>query len=449
MADDETSAFGDPPMALFGFSKEKQDDGSSELVLAYLEDLQRVRGALTIQNAAGKEGVGLLASVDEEGGVCTAQLHTPLAGTAKGDRVDLVFMAESLRLKASLKVAEVRGSTLTLGLPPSLELCDRRKQPRARLNLKEGTSLTALTGLFEGIGLVGAVENASERGVRVRVDKAMNIQGEKKLPISLALVQPGQEFMLLKLNQLPKAPPTLELAGRVVYAEQATGGLYLGVQLEKPHPALSRFVASRAGAVPKGLPAKARRRARVEEEAPPAEPARDRGLALKVAAPPAPEPPPAPRSAPLPEPTPEPPSAPQEPLVRTINPLLRLKKRSRAAVLLAPPEVASALQEALQEDGYGRVLVAATPEEVHDLLLQPNLGFLFIDVEASNLECLQLISNLHSGLQTLPPVVMAVQDVSKALVIAAHRIGVAQVIVKPYALDEALFAILDGMVEKS
>jgi CheY-like chemotaxis protein len=434
-------------MALFNFSKEKRDSGSLELVLAYLEDLQRTRGSLVIQDANSREVPGSLATIDEENSTCAVQLNGPLPGIAKGHKVDILFMAEGLRIQTSARVSDVRGNSLYLDIPDELKLKERRDSPRAKLHAKEGATMTALTGLFEGIGLVGALENVSEIGARIRVEKAMNIQGEKKLPLGLALVQPGQEFMLVKLNQVPKCPPVMEFTGRVVYVEQSNG-LFLGIKLDKPNAALTRLVSSRTGAIPSSVPPKARRRARPvvdEEEA-------FSGVIAKVQEPPkavepivAPEPPPPPKEV---EPsTPEVIVAAEPSPRQAAQPLLRLKKRSRAAVVLAPTGKAQFLYDALVEDGYGRILIASNTDEVREHLQQPNLGFLFMDVETSILDCLKFISDIRIEFHDLPPMVLASQDVSRALAIAAHRLGVQQLIVKPYVLDDGFFAILDGLLE--
>lgn len=419
-------------MALFGFGKGKREKGSVESTLAYLEDLQRTRTALTVRDGNKKEVSCLVQGLDEGAETVTLQLQGPLVGAGKGDKVDLLFMAESLRIGAPTRIVEIKGTTFVLELPEDLEVQDRRGAPRARLNPKEGASLTALTNLFEGIGVNGSLENISESGARVRIEKAMDIKGEKKLPLGVGLFPKNQALMLIKLNQVPKCPPVMELSGKVVYMEQGNSGLCMGVKWEKAPPALGHFVSSRAPAIPKTVPAKARRRPQAEE------------VGSRPAARPAQE---------SPKPTPEPvlpvaaPAEPEPEPGRVPNPVLRLKKRSRAAVVLVPIPLRPLIQDLLQEDGYGRVLVAGTLDEAEASLMLPNPAFLFLDPEESLEETLAFVARMKRDHPDFPPVVLAAEEVSASVVLAARRSGVAQVVVKPYGLDEPLLAMFEGLLE--
>ena len=156
------------PMALFGFGKDKRLAGTSDLVLAYLEDAQRVRSPFFVQDGRKVDRPAALQALNEEAGTLNLQVSGPFAGE-KGALLSLVFIHENLRLGASSRLVEIRGGTVVLEIPEELELLERRKQPRARLNPKEGATLTGLTSLFEGVGINGVLENLSESGCRVRV----------------------------------------------------------------------------------------------------------------------------------------------------------------------------------------------------------------------------------------------------------------------------------------
>jgi len=440
-------------MALFNFGKDKRDSGDLETVLAYFEDLQRTRTAVQVQDAKKKEATAQVHQVDEGAGQVGLQLQGPLVGAAKGQEVELVFMSDGLRIGASTRILEVKGTSLTLELPGGLELRERRKEPRARLLAKEAANLTALTELFSGVGLNGAIENLTENGARVRVEKAMAIQGEKKLPLSQSLVQPGQAFMVVKLNAVPKCAPTLELSGKAVYLEQVPGGLCIGLRFDKPQSPVRSFTSTRASAPPKAVPPKARRKAirpTDPEEQP--RPAVEVPAVVAVPASPAPTAPPEPKPVaipPSPQPT-EPEAVPEEapPFQRVPpNPILRLKKRSRGVVVLAPPAHLPMIVAALEEDGFGRVLGASTIPDVIPLLDEPNLAVLFMDLGDSVLSALQVLRELRAFHEALPPVVLAAEEVSKAVVVAAAREGARQLVVKPYALDDAFFVTLEAMFE--
>ena len=442
-------------MALFGFGKEKREGGGSDLVMAYLEDAQRVRCPFQVKDARKLEHPAVLQSLDEESGVMNLKVTGSFTGE-KGGKVELVFVHEGLRLGASARLVEVRGSTLVAEIPEELELQERRKQPRLRLNPKEGATVTGLTSLFEGVGITGILENISEAGCRLRVEKALNIKDQKKLGIGTALVQVGHAFMILKLNKVPRCPAAMELAGKVTYLEESTGGLVLGLILDKSDytGVLRSLVSSRAGTIPSAVPPKARRKAVVED------PDEEPFLASRAGKPAEPPPPPKPAETPkAPEPTPVAPLvAPVEVLDPTPvpapaavevsgsarqAPLLRLKKRARSMLILASAGHGSMLQEYFQEEGYGRVLVAVGWDEVVAHLQQPGMSLLLVDTERPVLESLEMVQRLKEAGLDLPPIVLAADEVSRALVIAAHRVGVSQLLVKPYGLDDTLSSLIE------
>jgi CheY-like chemotaxis protein len=430
-------------MAIFGFGKEKKDSGNaSEQTLAYLEDAQRTRTAFTLVGPKKAEVSGTIQAIDEGEGLITFQTQLTFAAD-KGAKVEFIFLQENLRICGSGSIAEKRGNLVTVPIPDTLEIRERRGQPRARLNPKEGTTITALTGIFDGVGITGVVENLSEGGARIRVEKAMNLKGEKRLPLGVALVPPGQPFMLLKLNKAPKCPAVMELTGRAVFLDASLGGLTMGLAFDTPRSdiasALRGLVASRTTPMPSTLPPKNRRKVEAPAAEPP-EPSRP------------PEPAPEAKAAPMeparvePQPAPAA-SAPAEPAAPPQPPkndaLLRLKKRSRAVVALAPsPAFADLMKEYLQEEGYGRVLVTNARHEFLEFMQQPNLAVLLIDGNLSSLDALQFVTHLKSTFAELPPVILAVEEASTAIVLAAHRNGVSQILVKPYSLDAAFSELL-------
>lgn len=438
-------------MALFGFGKDKKEGGSSELVLAYLEDAQRVRSPFLLKDKRKVDVAATLQSVDEDG--CTVTFQAPGGTFEKGAKLEFVFMQENLRLGSSTRIMDVRSNLVVAEIPDELELMERRKQPRARLNPKEGANLTALTNLFEGVGVNGIIESISESGCRIRVEKAINIKDERRLPMGTALLPKGQPFMLLKLNKVPKCPSVMELTGKVAYLDDAGGGLSMGVEFDKPRgdfaSAIRGLVSSRGGAIATSVPPKARRKAASPEESLVASEA-DRA-ARPVAPKPEPAKPALKEESPAPEPAPitEPaPAAPAEAQASEAAParnpaLLRLKKRTRAVVVMAPPAYGQLLRDFLVEDGYGRVFVASNRDELLAYMRQPNVGMIFIDGEMPVLESFEMVSQLHEEEQDMPPVIVAAQEVSRALVLAAHRSGVSQLVVKPYSLDESFSSLLE------
>ena len=260
-------------MAIFGFGKGKEDPAAVELVLAYLEDALRCRSPFTVANGEGKETSALAHSVHEDSRSFRLLPKDDLP-FAKGARAAFTLIHEGLRIGGAGRVLEARTGVLALELPDSLSLMERRARPRVRLNPKEMATLTALQELFAGVGITSGIENLSEGGARVRVEKALAIGTEKRLVLGTNLVAPGQRFMVVKLNQVPRCPPVLETEGKAVYLAYEAGGLVMGLAFTQvPGPvagALRNLAAQRGSPSPAALPAKARRRTEPREPEPPA-----------------------------------------------------------------------------------------------------------------------------------------------------------------------------------
>jgi CheY-like chemotaxis protein len=418
-------------MAMFGLKKTRSSEGS-ELVLAYLEDAQRVRATLLAVDPKGREIPASLVAVTEERVTLAIQGRIM---ADKGDPVGLLFYLDGLRLKAQGRLQELKTGTMVLELPSSIDLAERRKKPRARLNQREGAAITALTGLFEGIGLTGSIENISEGGLCMKVGRAMNVKTQGPMHMGPNLLSVGEPFMLMKLSKLPKCPP-IELGGIVTHVASEGGVLVIGMSFEPGKESLlspvKALVASRASALPATVPAKARRPQ--EPEPAPVEPA------IELAPPrPAPKKEPAPVAAPAPVAEPAAPMedaavAPEAP-VRS-SALLRVKKRIRN-VLLAMPEGPdrAALAAFLAVDGYGQVLAVATLTDLLEHLDQAQL--IFVDGGVAELQGLALASLIRHRLEeAMPPVILAEASVDAELVVGAQQTGVAQILVKPYELDQ-------------
>ncbi|HEX9080947.1 MAG TPA: PilZ domain-containing protein, partial [Holophagaceae bacterium] len=279
-------------MAIFGQKKTRQSEGSV-LALAYLEEAQRLRTPLTVLAPKGRQAPALLASVSEER--VTLTLQGPLIAE-RGDALGLILHLDGLRLKVATALLEVKPGSAVLEAPEGIALAERRKKPRARLSAREGATATALTGLFDGIGVSGPIENISEGGVRIRVERAMDVKTQRKMHLGPNLLSVGQALMLVKLTKLPKCP-TLELTGVVAYLDADRDGLCLGVTFESGKESLlspvRQLVASRAGSIPSSVPPKSRR----SLEEPAAEP--EAKGPVELAAPSRPEPRP-PAEAPAP-----------------------------------------------------------------------------------------------------------------------------------------------------
>jgi len=432
-------------MAMFGLKKSKPSEGS-ELVLAYLEDAQRVRATVFAVDPKGREIPASLVVVTEE------RVTLGLQGrimAEKGEPIGLLFYLDGLRLKATGRLQELKTGTLVMELPTTIALAERRKKPRARLNQREGATAIALTGLFEGIGLTGAIDNISEGGMCLKVGRAMNVKTQGPMHMGPNLLSVGEVFMVIKLNKLPKCP-LIEVGGIATHVASEGTGLSVGITFEAGKESIlgpvKSMVASRSGSIPTAVPPKARR------PQPKAEPVES---SIELAPPrpvqkKEPEPAPAPPPAAAPEPPPAAPapvpavSLPQPDSANRGSALYRMKKRTRG-VLLAMPEGPDreALLGFLTADGYGKVRVAATLTELLDQLDEVQL--VFVDEGVAELQGLALASFLRQRLDDeQTPVVLAEASVDASLVLGAQEVGVAQVLVKPYGLDAEFLQMIEG-----
>ncbi|MBI3130085.1 MAG: response regulator [Acidobacteria bacterium] len=425
------------------FGKEKDDRGGSDLALAYLEDAQAKRMALTLIDPKGRELPAHVQAILDDRVSFSASGLMPVE---KGDKFTVLLVIDGLRLRIKLRAFEIKNGVLQVAPPTEIELAERRKKPRARISSKEGATGTALTGLFDGIGATGTVENVSEGGFRLKVEKAMEIKGERKLHPSQNLMMPGTPLMMVKLSKLPKAP-NIETDGKVAYAQMDGATLYLGISFSSEQGALKGLVASRSTAIPSTVPPKARRAAEKprEPEPPRPEPRQE---------PPAPAPaPPAPPSA-----APSPASAmPAEAAPALGNgdakqdrsaALSNLKKRTRA-ILVAMEDHPDRdwLQSFLLDQGYQRIYLAGTLTEMLEALEQPGLSLVLIDGGVAELKGMELADFLQQRLgDSKPPVLLAAETVQTVMVLAAKRAGVDQILVKPYDHDENLSSMIDGLV---
>lgn len=435
-------------MAMFGTKKSKPSEGS-ELVLAYLEEAQRVRTALLLRDSKGREVAGNLVAVGEDRIALNTQGSLLVE---KGAGVSLLFVLDSLRFEVAAKVSEIKPGSLAVELPAAITLAERRKRPRARMNAREGAAITALTGLFDGVGLVGSIENISETGLCMRVDRAMEVKTQRKMHLGPNILAVGQEFMILKLSKLPKCPP-IELEGKVAYLD-ASQGLLVGITFARGKEALltpvKLLVNGRATPIPSTVPLKTRRQPEPEPE-PRHEPRHEPKVEPKPPeAPVAAAPPPPPLPPPLPPPeAPKPVAVPvpeAPPAEDRGSALRRVKKRTRTLLLAMPDTAArSRLLAFLTEDGYGRILIADTLTDLLEVLDSPGAQLILVDGGVAELQGLALASLLrHRMGDDLPPVLLAEDSVDAELVLGAQETGVAQILVKPYDLDLEFRQMLEG-----
>jgi CheY-like chemotaxis protein len=99
----------------------------------------------------------------------------------------------------------------------------------------------------------------------------------------------------------------------------------------------------------------------------------------------------------------------------------------------------------LVEEGYGRVLLAATLTELLEALEGPGVHLILVDGGVAELNSLELASLLQQRPgEDHPPVILAEAIVDTDLVLGAQETGVAQILVKPYEPDADLARMIEG-----
>ncbi|MCL1908585.1 MAG: hypothetical protein FWG12_04365 [Holophagaceae bacterium] len=489
-------------MALFSFGKDKQKEESDPTVLAYLEDAQRTKCPAMIIGNHKNEIPCSIVSIQEGAGTLQLQLHANLIAE-KGTKITFIIIIDNMRIGGASKIHEAKPSGAVIDIPASLELMERRKKQRAKINPREGTTCILLSGLFDGIGITGLVENMSENGARIKVEKALEVQTEKPIKVTSRNVQNGQIFPILKISKIPRCVATLEGAAKLVYSEVTNGTTYIGISFEEMKSEFARlisnFVTSRTTPAPNSLPPRSRRSfaepagltdsgARGERESIEPKDAPE-GKDTRVAPPAIPA---TVDSAPpsdtvgvststLPSPEGEQKvdgedeiqvdNVPEidgdsaiiadneepeeiEETEETINlptrpvptPLQRLKRKARTIVLFGHDE--EMLVKALIAEGYGRVECPESMDELIESIPPAGTGLLLLDLDMPLDECLTIASGFLSQLPTPPPVIL-ISENNKVGVgdnLDAQRMGISLLLPRPLKINDALFNKMEELM---
>lgn len=132
-------------MGFFGLRKSGPPKGP-ERVLAYLVDAQRRMAPLKIEDAQGREVPATLDLITHKRVMLSSQEPLDLG---KGAETHLVFILDGLRFKAPTRVMAVDPpGAVTVELPRSVDLAERRKIARGYLSAREGATAMAMAGLF-------------------------------------------------------------------------------------------------------------------------------------------------------------------------------------------------------------------------------------------------------------------------------------------------------------
>lgn len=426
-------AFG-KPLQLPGDIDKEPELRDKVMILAYLEELATL-GA-PVQLMSKDEFVApiqaRLEHVNEEKRVFQVALNRALPGTLKAkDTLTLLFPLDGRRYLAEVSFRERPGYLKAeFAFPQVVKLGERRTMPRVRFGPREHATITLLEGLFEGHGATGRLVNISLGGACVRIDRAISVQGQRRVAITPELFQPGAKLELIRILDLPHIP-TLECHGRALHSARSPMGVTVGITFEEMDSLdvqmLHQLVHKRLPGEVVGFPIKypkSRRQLSPDEAEAPA-PVEESWEDV----------PEVPESA-------EEAKAPVEEIIRpdTRAKLMQIKKRGKRILVVMLDDMDRAiLLGTLQVDGFTRTGEARNFLEATSWLRQNRPDVMIIDHAVGMHSAQQMIEKFRAQglLEDIPVIMLANEGDVKAL-IKAKAIGVSKVLKHPVNYDGGL-----------
>ncbi|MDR0498599.1 MAG: response regulator [Holophagales bacterium] len=475
-------------MALFGFGKDKQKDEANPVVMAYLEDAQMIKSPAMLLDAHKNEIPCSISAIQEDAGLLHLHLNANLFAE-KGSKIHFILIMDNMRIMGASKINEVRPGNAVIDIPESFEIYERRKKQRAKINPREGTTCTLLTGLFDGIGITGLVENISETGARMKVENAIEIKTEKKFSISSRTLKVGQIFPIVKISKIPHCIVTIECGGKAVYTEATVGNFYIGLSFEEFKSEYARiietFVSSRNSPPPTALPPRVRRQkesnlvdpgskptketvATEESEStskasPESKPSESKPSESKSKSSPESKPPESSENKAINAPSSKD-VAPAESKPATANettqtvapveetapalkrpaptPLQKLKRKARTVVLCGTDEkTLNPLEKIFHEEGYGKILRPQNLDELIESAPQGGTGIILLHLNMPVENCIAVASTILTHISDPIPLVVISENgqITVGATLDAQKAGISLLLTGPLKIDDALF----------
>ena len=427
-----------------------------EQILAWLEELSRLGTALELE-CSESDLTPLQAKVrlvaEDTGTVSFAFKWKPAKEFTAGQKVRLVFPLDRQRFQTDL-VYQGRGNYLEyrFHLPTAIYHAERRDAIRVKMRPRDELNIIVLQGFFDGLGLTGTLVDLSIGGCCFLVQRALQIKGERRLPISVNLLAPGTALVLVRLPNLPHLPQ-VECGGYVCSMRAGSEGVVVGVRFEGlggPETAvLTKFLSERDPGIAIGFPRKHRRR---EEDATEAE-TQSVVRAVEAAAPEV-----APTEAgtaidPLDEaddalPGGRPEAGFLDP-ASEIELMKRLHKRGKKILLAMSDELERiSLLAQLQHDGYRSLFEAQSLVQALEHHRRVPLDLVVLDQSVGHMGALKLLDVLReNGLPKETPVVVMQKTVDHQLTLARKGGRVNLLVERPLDYDAAMKLPLEGLLK--
>ena len=381
-------------------------EGWRERVRDCFEALRLQQVPLTVETADGVLVEGRIESLDAAKGRLVLSIpRAPGAGLRPDDEIRLLFSMHGNRWvgRARVHYHNDRRNRFTLILPGRLDPSDRRREVRVLLDTAENVKARFRPSGAEDLEVIGRLSNISEGGFRLAVEAAQDATQGRSIDPGDVSFEEEQLLEDLRITGLRSSPVTAE--GVVLEVDPQPLGPILGIRFRGlPRPELEflrAFVEDRAQAVPAVIP--------VPEQAPPVE---------------VPEDVPATASH----------DVPGDAKVR----------RFRTLALVMPPGTPrESLQAFLASRGFAQVRPAGTLLELAGLMRKSPPDAFLVDWSDPAVPELDIVHFLGNHPFPSPPrIILACLHATTQLAKEANRLGVSHLLVKPYALDDALAALV-------
>lgn len=378
-------------------------EGWRERVYACFEALRTQAVPVTVETLDGVQMEGRIESLDATKGRMVLSIpRAPSGGMSADDEVRLFFSMNGGRWvgRARIHYHNDRRNRFTLVLPKRLDPGDRRRETRVLLDTIENVKATFFPAGAEHIQVVGRLSNLSEGGLRLAVESAQDADQGRPLDPSDVPLEENQLLESVRITGLRES--AVEAQGVVLEVDPQPLGPILGIRfrtiLRADLDFLRAFIEARVQAVPTVVP-------------PPVatEPAPAEELASS-------------------------PSAQTE---------QRLKRFRTLALVMPPGHERDALRTYLATQGFTRVLPAGTLAELAVMTRKSPPDAFLVDWTDGTMPELDIALFLGNHPFPSPPrILLACDHATTQLAREANRLGVAHLLVKPYALDETLVALL-------
>ena len=446
-----------------GFNREDTPDREPALrdpdqILAYLEELSRLRSLVHLHIRAEPPlclGARVELVNDQEPSFSLSFPHQ-VPRLEVGQEVELHFPLAGMRFRATVGY-KGRGSYMqsVFRLPAMVQFADRRGALRTRIGARERASAALFENLCGGIAASGRLQNLSLEGLCLRVDRALQIQGDRRLQPSEELFFEGQQLQVVRILNLPHLP-TLEGSGEVRFVTTTQGGQVLvGLRLlglgTPDQRRLEQFMARRLPSFGRAFPMRRRRGAcedepAVEEEAEEAHEATGEeedplaGFGL-------------PAEAAIDLLDPDAPALPEENGIPPEDRLLRLRRRGKPYLVILPDDLdRSIFVCSLQVCGYSRAIEARTLVQGLELSKKTPVEAIFLDQRIGPLSGIEVAQRLRKmGRLEGIPVFLLLREPDVKTLLSAKAAGIRQVIKVPVDFDGELRGQLDqalGLVRR-